>query len=518
VTTFKDFKSVDECQNYAESTRSEKLKKGYQSVGVESTAAKMVKTEATEPVHVAVASAAASTARAQQNSSSDETVYLECTEGSSRKFYELAQAGNTVKIRYGRMGTDGVSSEKDFKDEAAAADFVAKTRNEKEKKGYSAVSNASAGVPEEAEPAIASTGNLADDLELGLKVHIQGSSALPYTLKKFNGGYSCTCQGWVMQIRHRGIQAASCKHLKLVRGEETEAERCQLSAGVVVPSGKKNASIPAKISLAQQWSASIDPAGYILSEKLDGMRAYWCGKKLWTRSGLAIVAPDWFLAALPPALALDGELFLGRKLFDECMSIARRTDASNEWKALSYVVFDAPNARGGIMDRLAHAEGAYQSALAKKNANKVEVYWKIHPQVTCEGIEHLLEELARVEALGGEGLMLRSASAAHRGGRSSDLLKVKSFHDDEALVTAHEEGKGKYQGQVGSLVCVSRKGARFKVGSGLIDSMRGYKQAPQPGTVITFKYFELTKDGIPRFPTFLRVRPDVDKSEFPAVN
>lgn len=129
-------------------------------------------------------------------------------------------------------------------------------------------------------------------------------------------------------------------------------------------------------------------------------------------------------------------------------------------------------------------------------------------------MEHLLEELAFIEAQGGEGLMLRSASAAHRGGRSSDLLKVKSFHDDEALVTAHEEGKGKYQGQVGSLVCITKTGARFKCGSGLTDAMRTKRGAPAPGTVITFKYFELTKDGIPRFPTFLRVRPDVGKEGF----
>ena len=71
--------------------------------------------------------------------------------------------------------------------------------------------------------------------------------------------------------------------------------------------------------------------------------------------------------------------------------------------------------------------------------------------------------------------------------------------------------------QVGSLVCISRTGARFKVGSGLTDKMRGHRQAPAAGTVITFKYFELTKDGIPRFPTFLRIRPDVDASEFPSV-
>lgn len=69
-----------------------------------------------------------------------------------------------------------------------------------------------------------------------------------------------------------------------------------------------------------------------------------------------------------------------------------------------------------------------------------------------------------MEAQGGEGLMLRHPTAKHRSGRTSDLLKVKSFQDDEALVTAYEPGKGKYSGQVGALVCVSRAGAQFKVG------------------------------------------------------
>ena len=96
------------------------------------------------------------------------------------------------------------------------------------------------------------------------------------------------------------------------------------------------------------------------------------------------------------------------------------------------------------------------------------------------------------------------------------VLKVKTFHDDEALITDYEAGKGKYNGMVGSLVCVRRDGGKFKVGSGLNDSQRIYSAAPKIGSVITFKYFELSSDGIPRFPTFLRLRPDVSPSEFPS--
>lgn len=147
-------------------------------------------------------------------------------------------------------------------------------------------------------------------------------------------------------------------------------------------------------------------------------------------------------------------------------------------------------------------------------ANKAP-YARVLEHFLCDSMEHLQTELAKVEQMGGEGMMLRKAAAFHRGGRSADLLKVKSFSDDEALVVAYEEGKGKYHGMVGSLVCVAKSGSVFKVGSGLADSQRTKKTAPAIGSVITFQYFELTKDGIPRFPTFLRIRPDVEPSVFP---
>jgi len=142
-------------------------------------------------------------------------------------------------------------------------------------------------------------------------------------------------------------------------------------------------------------------------------------------------------------------------------------------------VFDAPTVSGGILSRLEGASGALKST-AK--------YVKVHPHSICNGIEHLLESLAVMEGLGGEGLMLRRATATHVPGRTTDLLKVKSFHDDEALVTGYEEGKGKYSKAVGSLVCVSKAGACFKVGSGLTDQQRIYGNAPKIGDVIEYRY------------------------------
>ena len=110
--------------------------------------------------------------------------------------------------------------------------------------------------------------------------------------------------------------------------------------------------------------------------------------------------------------------------------------------------------------------------------------------------------------------MLRKPEALHRGGRNADLLKVKDFKDDEALVIGHDEGEGRHVGRLGALVCKARNGKLFKVGSGFTDEQRAFSRAPEKGSVITYKYFELTTDGIPRFPTFLRVRPDVQPDEF----
>lgn len=133
------------------------------------------------------------------------------------------------------------------------------------------------------------------------------------------------------------------------------------------------------------------------------------------------------------------------KRYLECLM-----NAEGDWKRVRFMIFDAPEVKGGVMKRL----DAIRTAFAARQP----AYGVLHEHEVCTSMEHLLEKLAYYESMGGEGIMLRSATAAHRGGRTSDLLKV--------------------------------------------------------GTVITFKYFEFTNDGVPRSPTFMRVRPDVSPDEF----
>ena len=73
----------------------------------------------------------------------------------------------------------------------------------------------------------------------------------------------------------------------------------------------------------------------------------------------------------------------------------------------------------------------------------------------------------------GEGVILRAAGSAYEAGRSSTLLKVKTFHDAEARVVAHVAGRGKHKGRLGALAAELRDGTRFNIGTGFSDEEPG---------------------------------------------
>src|SRR5437773_1131861 len=172
------------------------------------------------------------------------------------------------------------------------------------------------------------------DLQDGESVAIQGSGARPYVLKNVGGVYSCTCPAWRNQSL--GIERRSCKHLRKLRGDSAEAARIG-SALPAKPNAAKTATAAPPLLLAESWDFVTDPTGWLLSEKLDGVRAYWDGDRLWSRLGNPFHAPAWFLDGLP-ALPLDGELWLGRKKFQRTVSIVRRQDESDLWQEVRYVV------------------------------------------------------------------------------------------------------------------------------------------------------------------------------------
>ena len=188
------------------------------------------------------------------------------------------------------------------------------------------------------------------DLKDGESTHVQGSARAPYILKNVGGVYSCTCPAWRNQSLP--IERRTCKHIRMFRGEQAEQER--LGALLAKPSAatpSTTRNVP-KLLLAQRWENDIDLAGWWMSEKLDGVRAWWTGREFFSRQGNVYRAPAWFVAGLPN-LPLDGELWLDRKAFQRTVSIVRRHDQSDHWRRITFVVFDAPAADGPFESRQA---------------------------------------------------------------------------------------------------------------------------------------------------------------------
>jgi DNA ligase-1 len=270
--------------------------------------------------------------------------------------------------------------------------------------------------------------------------------------------------------------------------------RALLVAALASPCAAQAGPAPALL-LAQDAPDALHPAGWLVSEKLDGVRALWDGRQLRSRSGRSIAAPAWFTQALP-ATPLDGELWGGRGRFEATnAALHRKQPQDADWQALRYMVFEQPGGAGTFAQR---AQALQRIARDAHFAGLAAL-----PQDTLDSHGALRRRLAEVVAGGGEGLMLHRADAPYTTGRSALLLKLKPLHDAEALVLAHQPGRGRHAGRLGALRVQTRDGVAFDLGTGFTDAQRA--QPPAVGQWVTFSHRGLTAHGVPRFASFVRV-------------
>jgi len=268
-----------------------------------------------------------------------------------------------------------------------------------------------------------------------------------------------------------------------------------LCCGLLLPAP----SHAAELMLPEVYTEQVDVSGWLMSEKLDGVRGYWDGKQLLSKNGNAFSPPMAFIDGLPP-FPVEGELWAGRGSFEQTVAIVKRQLPHNGWLQLKLAIFDVPKAPGGFSERIAKAD--------KWFSTHPSAYAFVIPQTKVGDSTGLQQQLARIEKLGGEGLIVRRQDAPYTAGRSAEILKVKNYQDAEARVVAHLPGKKRNEGRLGSLLVELENGIQFKIGGGFSDAER--ELPPPVGAVITFKFYGKYQSGIPKFPSFVRIRQDKD--------
>ncbi len=135
------------------------------------------------------------------------------------------------------------------------------------------------------------------DLKDGETAEVKGSARRPYILKNMGGVYSCTCPAWRNQSV--AIERRTCKHLRSYRGEQAEKDRLGSLAPAAAKTAHEGEDNAPQLLLANSWENDVDLTGWWMSEKLDGVRAWWDGKQFLSRQGNVFHAPIGSSPACP---------------------------------------------------------------------------------------------------------------------------------------------------------------------------------------------------------------------------
>lgn len=258
----------------------------------------------------------------------------------------------------------------------------------------------------------------------------------------------------------------------------------------------------------------------IIQPKLDGFRCIATKDGLFSRQNRKFDNVPHIEAALKhifekyPHVILDGELYFHGLTFEDIQSIISKEDKTAEELEyarthVQYHVYDHVNLTATTQERRDFLQTVYSNLVQESPA-------AIHlvSGVVVNNFEELTENALRYVEEGYEGSMLRTFDGLYKQGRSKDLLKYKTFQDEEFEIVLIKEGVGKAAGKVGSIVLKLPDGRTF---SSNIEGTEEFKTQIYNnrdlyiGKTATCKFQHYTKKGIPRFPYVIKVaREDVE--------
>ena len=274
------------------------------------------------------------------------------------------------------------------------------------------------------------------------------------------------------------------------------------------------------VLLANNFDDTTDIDGWWASEKWDGYRAVWNGNSFSSRSGKTFDVPDWYRSVMPPNVALDGELWLGRGAFEKCGLLRRKKPVKpdlllkweDEWKksGVTFNVFDILGQdmkfedRMKVLQQIVKERNSCMKHVGLASVKHVLAFTKQTKVTKPQAIDMAKEVIAG----GGEGIMLRQPGSLYEPKRSKTLYKIKEVDDMEVIIEGYKMGQGKYKGLLGSFTAALMTDRKIKCNvSGMDDKIRNsYLETHPIGTVITITYNGTTGSGKPRHPRYLRIR------------
>jgi DNA ligase-1 len=332
--------------------------------------------------------------------------------------------------------------------------------------------------------------------------------------------------------------------------EKVDGTRCYWDGGL--SRGSETKKVP--------WANIYNPKTGGLKSKIRPVAS-----GLWSRYGNPIMAPDWWINQLP-CIPLDGELWAGRGTFQLCRSICSKdVPIDSEWEKIEFPVWGSPSITAiGIDGRVNcpqfRREINFEEVLAwmktrpdcflkdfrfLESATFEEELSILQSALPSEGLVYLLQQkllpeegvtnyieqmLTQIIEQGGEGVVIRDPQGVWEPQRSHGVLKYKPFDDDEGRLVGFTSGRetergSKLLGKIGALI-LDYNGKRLEL-SGLTDEERQFTDKDEffartnpgiemprgtndkhfkLGQSITFKYRELSDDGIPKDARYLRQR------------